>query len=525
MPFDAAGLDAERRRRGQERIGRRPVAERVLQHRDLALEQRAGRVKVIGPVHTQSSTKAMLSSAPSGTCGGRPRLLEQRAVLEDREVELVELDPVGARHQQLAEAAALRRRLVPAEAGGRYCVQWPPLVSSPSLMKSTPALVCMAHTSVTASPRRSSLTSSCAHTSIGRGQRADVGGENPVRTTSHGRDLRSVCCPARPRAPAGVTRDVRAYVCLGAGVDERSVRRLTARRPSVGLGTVAMLHQRKERHSMPAPSVPSTHTDLLDASVATLATIGPDGRPQVSAVWFLAEDGVVKVSLNVARQKTKNLAANPAVTVFILDPANPARYLEIRGDATLEPDDDYAFADRSAPSTAAPTCAPWTAPTDVVSWSPSTPCASTPSTSAPADRGVRSPVDAQCTRVPTTPSSPARRGSPTGSAGGRRAASRPPRGRPARRATARSRDRRRRARCGCAARPAAPRSRSPWRTSMTTGSRRSTMTGASPSESSSSSSSRGRRASARPSASICCSPPDSSPARRSASSASAGKYS
>ena len=97
---------------------------------------------------------------------------------------------------------------------------------------------------------------------------------------------------------------------------------------------------------MPAPSVPSTHTDLLDASVATIATVGPDGRPQVSAVWFLADEGAVKVSLNVARQKTKNLAANPAVTVFILDLANPARYLEIRGDATVDADDDYAFADR-----------------------------------------------------------------------------------------------------------------------------------------------------------------------------------
>jgi PPOX class probable F420-dependent enzyme len=97
---------------------------------------------------------------------------------------------------------------------------------------------------------------------------------------------------------------------------------------------------------MPGPSVPSTHVDLLDASVAALATVGPDGRPQVSAVWFLADEGVVKFSLNTARQKTKNLAANPAATVFIHDPANPARYLEIRGDATLVPDDDYSFADR-----------------------------------------------------------------------------------------------------------------------------------------------------------------------------------
>ena len=97
---------------------------------------------------------------------------------------------------------------------------------------------------------------------------------------------------------------------------------------------------------MPGPSVPSTHVDLLDASVAVLATVGPDGRPQVSAVWFLADEGVVKFSLNVARQKTKNLASNPAATVFIHDPANPARYLEIRGDATLVPDEDYSFADR-----------------------------------------------------------------------------------------------------------------------------------------------------------------------------------
>ena len=97
---------------------------------------------------------------------------------------------------------------------------------------------------------------------------------------------------------------------------------------------------------MGTPSVPSTHADLLDASVAVLATVGPDGRPQVSAVWFLADDGVVKFSLNVLRQKTKNLAANSAATVFVHDPANPARYLEIRGDATLDPDDDYSFADR-----------------------------------------------------------------------------------------------------------------------------------------------------------------------------------
>ena len=92
-------------------------------------------------------------------------------------------------------------------------------------------------------------------------------------------------------------------------------------------------------------SIPDSHRDLLDAKVATLATIGPDGRPQQSVVWFVADGDTLKVSLNTARQKTKNLHANPAVDLLILDVANTQRYLEVRGDATIESDTDYAFAD------------------------------------------------------------------------------------------------------------------------------------------------------------------------------------
>ena len=94
------------------------------------------------------------------------------------------------------------------------------------------------------------------------------------------------------------------------------------------------------------PEIPASHRDLLDGQFATLATIGPDGRPQVSEVWFLADGDTVAISLNESRQKTRNLRANPAVSVFLLDLAMPYRYLEIRGDAEITPDDDYAFADR-----------------------------------------------------------------------------------------------------------------------------------------------------------------------------------
>jgi PPOX class probable F420-dependent enzyme len=94
------------------------------------------------------------------------------------------------------------------------------------------------------------------------------------------------------------------------------------------------------------PEIPSSHRDLLDGQFATLGTVGPDGRPQLSEVWFLADGDTVKISLNDSRQKTKNLVAHPGVSLLLLDLAIPYRYLEIRGDAEITPDDDYAFADR-----------------------------------------------------------------------------------------------------------------------------------------------------------------------------------
>jgi len=93
-------------------------------------------------------------------------------------------------------------------------------------------------------------------------------------------------------------------------------------------------------------TVPHTHSDLLNAPYATLATVGPTGRPQMSTVVFLAsDDGTVQLSVNETRQKLKNMLANPKVALQIQDAGEPARYLELRGNASVEPDDDYVFAD------------------------------------------------------------------------------------------------------------------------------------------------------------------------------------
>ena len=97
-----------------------------------------------------------------------------------------------------------------------------------------------------------------------------------------------------------------------------------------------------------SPTIPDSHRSLLDAPVGVLGTVGPDGLPQISAVWFLYDeaDGVLRISLNTARQKYKNLRRRPQASFLILDPASPYRTIELRGRVEIAPDDDYAFAAR-----------------------------------------------------------------------------------------------------------------------------------------------------------------------------------
>jgi PPOX class probable F420-dependent enzyme len=91
---------------------------------------------------------------------------------------------------------------------------------------------------------------------------------------------------------------------------------------------------------------PDSHRDLLDAQVASLATIGANGFPQLTEIWFLYDEArdALKLSMNSSRLKTRNLRRRPQCSLLILDLQNPYRYLEVRGTARFEPDDDYVFA-------------------------------------------------------------------------------------------------------------------------------------------------------------------------------------
>ena len=89
-------------------------------------------------------------------------------------------------------------------------------------------------------------------------------------------------------------------------------------------------------------AVPESHRDLLQSPLtATRTTIGADGRPQSTAVWYLADDdGQLKGSTTWDRQKFRNPKMNPNCDLFIIDPANSFRTLEVRAEAQLIADPD-----------------------------------------------------------------------------------------------------------------------------------------------------------------------------------------
>jgi len=78
--------------------------------------------------------------------------------------------------------------------------------------------------------------------------------------------------------------------------------------------------------------IPAKFRDLLEKNAfAHLATLMPDGSPQVTPVWVDLHGGYVRVNSAKGRGKDKNMRADPRVALSIQDPANPYRYLEIRG--------------------------------------------------------------------------------------------------------------------------------------------------------------------------------------------------
>lgn len=79
---------------------------------------------------------------------------------------------------------------------------------------------------------------------------------------------------------------------------------------------------------------------LLEQPIfASLATIAPDGHPQVTVVWIdIDDDGRPTFNTAAGRAKARNMERDPRITVLLLDPENGYRYVELRGTAELTRD-------------------------------------------------------------------------------------------------------------------------------------------------------------------------------------------
>ena len=79
-------------------------------------------------------------------------------------------------------------------------------------------------------------------------------------------------------------------------------------------------------------TIPEDFKDLIERPVVvSLVTLMPDGQPQASPVWFSYDGSHILINTARGRQKDRNMSARPQVTVLFVDPADPYRYMEIRG--------------------------------------------------------------------------------------------------------------------------------------------------------------------------------------------------
>jgi PPOX class probable F420-dependent enzyme len=83
-------------------------------------------------------------------------------------------------------------------------------------------------------------------------------------------------------------------------------------------------------------AIPDQYKDLLSGkkAFASLATLMPDGTPQVTPVWFDWDGKNLMFNSARGRQKDKNVRRDSRVTMTIIDPENPYRYVEVRGRVT-----------------------------------------------------------------------------------------------------------------------------------------------------------------------------------------------
>jgi PPOX class probable F420-dependent enzyme len=82
---------------------------------------------------------------------------------------------------------------------------------------------------------------------------------------------------------------------------------------------------------------------LREPAFCQIATLMPDGSPQITQVWVDTDGEHILVNTGEGRQKTRNVQRDPRVAINVVDPANAWRLATVRGrvvDITTEGADD-----------------------------------------------------------------------------------------------------------------------------------------------------------------------------------------
>ena len=72
-------------------------------------------------------------------------------------------------------------------------------------------------------------------------------------------------------------------------------------------------------------------TLLRQASPCYIATAMADGSPQLTQTWVDTDGEHILINSVQGNLKLRNIARDPRVAVAVADPANPARYFQVRG--------------------------------------------------------------------------------------------------------------------------------------------------------------------------------------------------
>lgn len=83
-----------------------------------------------------------------------------------------------------------------------------------------------------------------------------------------------------------------------------------------------------------------------DHEFATIATVMPDGRPQLSVVWIARDGDDLLVSTVKGRRKHLNLERDPRATVLVYPKESPYTYVEVRGTAVMTEEGGRELIDR-----------------------------------------------------------------------------------------------------------------------------------------------------------------------------------